>query len=423
MIEIKEGYKKSEIGIIPNEWEVVKLGDIGKSIIGLTYSPSDVVNNSNNAYLVLRSSNVQNSNILLENNVYVNKNIPKNLIVKKGDILICSRNGSKNLIGKNAYISKAQEGYTFGAFMTIYRSKYSKYVYQLLKTNLYQKQINNNMGATINQITTRNLNSFKFPFPPLKEQRKIADILSNVDEKIDIISNQIEKVEILKKGLMQKLLNEGIGHNRFKDSELGKIPESWEIKYLSEIGLFSKGKGISKNEIIDNGIPCMRYAEIYTKYNTVLKNIKSFINKKSALNSKQIYKGDILFAGSGETLEDIGKSVAFLDDFEACVGGDTIILSPNIDYNSLFMSYQLNTTSVRIQLRKLGQGNSVVHIYSSGLKKVFVAFPPLQEQKEIADILSTTDEKIEILKAKKQKYETLKKGLLQKLLSGEIRVV
>ncbi|MFA6192623.1 MAG: restriction endonuclease subunit S [Sulfurimonas sp.] len=206
----------------------------------------------------------------------------------------------------------------------------------------------------------------------------------------------------------------------YKDTEIGVIPIQWEVKSLSEIGSFSKGKGISKNEVIKDGIPCMRYAEIYTKYNTVLKNIKSFIDKNSALNSKQIYNRDILFAGSGETLEDIGKSVAFIDDFEAYVGGDTVILSPDIDYNALFMAYQLNSTSVRTQLRKLGQGNSVVHIYSSGLEKVIVSFPPLREQEKIADILSTADAKIDAIASQIEKAETLKKGLLQKLLSEGI---
>jgi len=206
----------------------------------------------------------------------------------------------------------------------------------------------------------------------------------------------------------------------YKETEIGVLPVEWDIKRLSEIGLFSKGKGISKNEVIKEGIPCIRYAEIYTEYDTLLKNIKSFINKKSALNSKQLNKGDILFAGSGETLDDIGKSVAFIDDFEAYVGGDTVILSPSIDYNSLFMSYQLNSTVVRLQLRKLGQGSSVVHIYSSGLEKVKVYFPPLKEQQKIAQILSTTDEKIKAISSQIKKAETVKKGLLQKLLSEGI---
>ena len=206
----------------------------------------------------------------------------------------------------------------------------------------------------------------------------------------------------------------------YKDTEIGVIPENWEVKSLSMIGSFSKGKGISKNEVVEDGIPCMRYAEIYTEYDTVLKNIKSFIGEKSALNSKQIRQGDILFAGSGETLDDIGKSVAFVDDFEAYVGGDTVILSPTMNYNSLFMSFQLNSTFVRTQLRKLGQGSSVVHIYSSGLEKVVVPFPPLKEQEKIADILSTADDKIDAIATQIEKAETLKKGLLQKLLSEGI---
>jgi len=201
----------------------------------------------------------------------------------------------------------------------------------------------------------------------------------------------------------------------YKETEIGVIPVEWEVKSLSMIGSFSKGKGISKNEILKDGIPCMRYAEIYTEYDIVLKNIKSFINEKSALNSKRLNQGDILFAGSGETLDDIGKSVAFIDNFEAYVGGDTVILSPTTNYNSLFMSFQLNSVSVRTQLRKLGQGSSVVHIYSSGLEKVIVPLPPLKEQQKIADILSTADKKIEAIATQIEKAETLKKGLQKKL--------
>ena len=208
--------------------------------------------------------------------------------------------------------------------------------------------------------------------------------------------------------------------NGYKKTEIGVIPEEWEVKSLSEIGSFSKGKGISKNEIVKSGIPCMRYAEIYTEYNIILKNIKSFINEKSALNSKKIINGDILFASSGETLDDIGKSVAFIDNFEVYVGGDTVILSPTIKYNSLFISFQLNSASVRTQLRKLGQGSSIVHIYSSGLEKVKIPLPPLKEQEKIADILSTADEKIDIIALQIAKTEELKKGLLQKLLSEGI---
>ncbi len=419
---VARGYKDTEIGVIPVEWDVVHLEEITTKI-----TSGGTPSRSKDEYFINGTINWLKTGELRDCYIYEAKEkITEEAINNSSaklfpiDTLLIAMYGAT--IGQTAYLKTVcatNQACCAIMFDTKLASSffYWKYFY-FIKDTL----IGLGRGAGQPNISQGIIKNLKIPLPPLKEQEKIADILSTADAKIDAIEGQIQKAETLKKGLLQKLLSEGIGHSEFKDSELGKIPESWEVKSLSMIGSFSKGKGISKNEIIEDGIPCMRYAEIYTEYDIVLKNIKSFIDEKSAFNSKQLNKGDILFAGSGETLDDIGKSVAFIDDFEAYVGGDTVILSPSIDYNSLFMSYQLNSTIVRLQLRKLGQGSSVVHIYSSGLEKVKVPFPPLKEQKQIAEILSTADEKLEVLRAKKEKYETLKKGLLQKLLSGEVRV-
>ncbi|MGF0110201.1 restriction endonuclease subunit S [Clostridium sp. SGI.024] len=202
-------FKKTEVGEIPEHWEVKKLKDLGNSIIGLTYSPDDLVE-AGEGTLVLRSSNIKNSRIVFDDNKYVKTNIQDKLIVKEDDILICSRNGSKDLIGKCALIDKKTEGSSFGAFMTIYRSDYNKYLFNVFTSYMFKRQIYNNLGATINQITTDNLNNFKVILPPINEQEEIASILLKVDEKIDEYVNKKEKLEELKKGLMQQLLTGNI---------------------------------------------------------------------------------------------------------------------------------------------------------------------------------------------------------------------
>lgn len=199
-------FKKTEVGEIPVEWEVKKLGDIGDAIIGLTYSPEDLVEDDENGILVLRSSNISENSLVFKDNKYVNKNIPEKLITRNGDILICSRNGSKSLIGKSAYIDYKSEGSSFGAFMTIYRSRYNKFLIHLFNSYIIKRQIFNNLGATINQITTANLKSFKVPFPIIEEQIQIGEILYEFDAKIEAYQNKKEKLEELKKGLMQQLL-------------------------------------------------------------------------------------------------------------------------------------------------------------------------------------------------------------------------
>ncbi len=206
----------------------------------------------------------------------------------------------------------------------------------------------------------------------------------------------------------------------YKKTKLGWIPEEWEIKSLDDIGDFSKGKGISKMEISSSGKPCIRYAEIYTKYDFYTEHLESYVSEESALNSREISYGDLLFAGSGETLEDIGKCVAYLGKEDAFAGGDIVILSPKNE-DARYLSFLLNHSVANGQKYKLGQGHSVVHIYSSGLKKLKVPLPPIKEQQKIATILSTWDSAIakqEQLITAKQEF---KKGLMQLLLTGKKR--
>jgi type I restriction enzyme, S subunit len=174
------------------------------------------------------------------------------------------------------------------------------------------------------------------------------------------------------------------------------VPEGWEVKTLGELGTFSKGAGITKDQLVDKGLPCIRYGEIYTTHDYLVKEFHSFIPESVARESKRIFKNDILFAGSGETLEEIGKSVTYTGEEQAYAGGDIIIFSPNEGTDSVFLSYFLTTDFANRQKRKLGQGHSVVHIYPYMLKELKVLSPPLKEQKRIREILLTWNRAIEL---------------------------
>jgi type I restriction enzyme S subunit len=182
------------------EWEEKSLGEVGEVINGLTYSPNDI---DENGILVLRSSNVQERRVVYNDNVYVNAKSYNPVI--ENDILICVRNGSKNLIGKNALIDKVSEGFAFGAFMTVYRSKYNKYLFHWFDSSDYKKIVETNLGATINSINNNDLKKFKVPFPSLEEQTKIANFLSAIDDTINHVSSQLEKTTAYKKGLLQQM--------------------------------------------------------------------------------------------------------------------------------------------------------------------------------------------------------------------------
>lgn len=185
------------------EWTKKTLGQLGKLVSGLTYSPDDV---RETGLLVLRSSNIKNSVIILDDNVYVRTDISGANLSLEGDILICVRNGSKTLIGKNAIIPKDMPLCTHGAFMTVLRAQNPQFVFQLLQTTAYERQVKADLGATINSINGTQLEKYVFCIPKeQKEQQKIADCLSTLDELITAQAKKIEALNTHKKGLMQGL--------------------------------------------------------------------------------------------------------------------------------------------------------------------------------------------------------------------------
>lgn len=201
---VLKGNKSSELGLIPEDWICVKLGEIGQCIIGLTYSPRDV---SDTGTLVLRSSNVQNNKLAYQDNVFVNMDLPERVIVRKGDILICVRNGSRKLIGKCALIDHTAEGCAFGAFMAIYRTTAHDFIFYQFQSNLIHNQIDETMGATINQITNKDLSGFIISMPSCdQEQTAIATILLDMDAELEALEQKLAKFRDIKQGMMQQLL-------------------------------------------------------------------------------------------------------------------------------------------------------------------------------------------------------------------------
>ena len=414
MKKSREGYKMSELGEIPSDWEVKKLKDLGNSVIGLTYSPDDLVDGCNGT-LVLRSSNIRNNRIVFDDNKYVNKDIQEKLIVKENDILICSRNGSKELIGKCALIDKKAEGSSFGAFMTVYRSKYNKYLFNVFTSYMFKRQIYNNLGATINQITTDNLNNFKIIVPTIKEQEKIASILSTVDEQIDNVDALIEKNKELKKGLMQTLLTKGIGHTKFKKTEIGEIPEEWQNESLGDMVNFEGGtqppKKYFSNECLDGMIRLIQIRDYKSD------KFKVYVPKE--LCRRFCDKSDVMIGRYGPPIFQI------LRGLEGAYNVALIKATPiNERLDREYLYYFLNNEKLFNLIDSLSQRTSgQTGIDMEVLKAYKIPIPPKKEQEKIVLTLSQIDKRIENYENRNKKLEELKKGLMQQLLTGKIRTI
>ncbi|MFC3377549.1 restriction endonuclease subunit S [Rugamonas sp. CCM 8940] len=264
-------------------------------------------------------------------------------------------------------------------------------------------------------LNTDLIGRFHIPLPPTKaEQEAIAEALNDADTFIESLEQLVTKKRHLKQGAMQELLT---GKMR-----LPGFVRKWEERQLGELGTFFKGRGVTKDQSSSGSFACVRYGEIYTRHNDYIMNFSSWISRDVALTATRLQYGDILFAGSGETKEEIGKCVAFIDNIEAYAGSDIIIFRADKS-DPLFLGYYLNTLPIRQQKASRGQGDAVVHISGGALASIQVKFPSLSEQIAIAAVLSDMDVEIAELEAQLAKARAIKQGMMNELLTGKIRLI
>ena len=401
---IPKGYKQTKVGVIPEDWDIVNLGDVGKVVTGLTYSPENI---DKDGVLVLRSSNIQERKLSFNDNVYVNISTLKFNPVKENDILICVRNGSKSLIGKNALIDKQNEGVAFGAFMSVYRSKYNSFMFQLFDTKVYKREVHRNLGATINSINGSDLKKFRIPFPPQKEQQKIAQILASWDKSITIQEMLIKAKVQLKKGLMQKLLSGKVRFhgfsNEWEEVGLNKVlfhnsrPVDKPKEGYWKLGLRSHAKGTFHTFVEDP--ETVRMDTLYfVKENDLIVNITFAWEHALALAS----------------IEDEGKLVSHRFPTYVFKSG----------YSPLFFKYLMMQPRFKYELENISPGGAGRNRVMSkkDFLKLKVTVPTLKEQQKIAEALTYADKEINLLKNELVALKEQKRGLMQKLLTGEVRV-
>ena len=340
------------------EWEKKSLGEIGESFIGLTYKPTDVV--SEGGLIVFRSSNIQNGCMDYKDIVRVNKNVKEKLITKKDDLLVCARNGSARLIGKNAILHETDANQTFGAFMMVFRSDKNHFVHQLLNTRRYSSQVSENLGARINQITSSDLSSFEFFFPKENsEMNKIAALLDLLDERIATQNKIIEDLKKLKSAISESLFKEVKG----------------DVVMLSEICKISKGKQINgeflsekgKYYVMNGGTEPSGY---YNNYN-VEANTISISEGGNSCGYVQFNTSPFWSGGHCYTIQNIVRGV-----------------------DNLYLYHYLKSKEDAIMKLRIGSG--LPNIQKKDLAMFKIKIPPTEKQKTISTFLSSLERKTEI---------------------------
>ena len=282
---------------------------------------------------------------------------------------------------------------------------------QLFKSELFQDELLSLQSGTTGsrmRVTPNTTLSIHVPFPDIKEQQKIASILSSVDAAIEKTEQVIAKTEEVKKGLMQQLLTKGIGHTEFKQTEIGEIPVEWEIKNLVEVAVLTMGQSPSSEDCNEDGQGLVFFqgcSEFGDKYP---------IPKKYCTNPrKRASKGDILISVRAPVGD---LNIAHI---ECAIGRGLAAIDPiNIDRDYLFYYFKL----YKDQWQRIQQGSTFSAINKNDLESLLVPCPPKDEQMLIVSKLLTLDKKLEIETEQLDSLQILKKGLMQQLLTGQVRV-
>lgn len=403
---IPKGYKKTEIGVIPEDWEIANFEKIGP-----VCSCKRILKNQTSSFGDIPFYKI--GTFGKEADAFISKKLyqefkQKYSFPKKGSILISASGTIGRTIiydGHPAYFQDSNIIWIKNNENKV-KNLFLFYYYKIIEWTTED--------TTISRLYNDNLKKILIYFPKSKqEQRLIATALSETDELIQKLDELISKKKNIKKGAMQELLT---GKKR-----LPGFSGEWEEKALSEIVDFMKGTGLSKTKVsIDGKNECLLYGELFTTYNEVIKDIVSKTNYTEGTLSK--YR-DILMPGSTTTIGiDLAIASAILKD-NIYIGGDVNILRrKDNSIDSKFLANYI-THVKKYEIAKITQGTTIIHLYGGNLKNIRINIPPTkQEQSAIASILSDMDFEIEKLEEIRDKYQMIKKGMMQQLLTGRIRL-
>ena len=414
---MESGFNQIGTGEIPEDWQVARLGDekIAKVIMG--QSPPSSTYNESAEGLPFLQGNAEFGETYPAPSVYTSNPLK---IAEKDDVLVSVRApvGEVNLSPFRCCIGRGLSAIRPNPSRLDYR-----FVFYYLR-HAMNRLLTLATGSTFTAVRKEDLASFWMAIPPLPEQLKIASILSTVDDAIQKTDEIIAKTQQLKKGLMQQLLTRGIGHTKFKQTEIGEIPEEWEVLRLDDILLDVRYGTSVRANIEGRGFPVLGIPNILTGEidESNLRHVELPESQRKAL---ALGDGDILVVRTNANPEYVGRSALFAKrnglwlfaSYLIRLRSDTARVVP------LYLAKLLQTEAVRksfLQIARTSAGN--YNINTQGIRSITVSLPPIEEQKQIVSGLSVVDDRMRNERQRKKELGDLKKGLMQILLTGKVRV-
>lgn len=417
---VPEGYKQTEVGVIPEDWEVKSLGTLvdirsGESPSKFTFQSAGI------PYFKVEQLN--NDSVYADETPYFIENVK---FIPAGSVIFPKR-GASILLNKIRVLKKNSFMDTNLMTLTCHEQLDEIYLYN----QLTYKGLDSVADTTsIPQINNKHIIPYLIPFPTKEEQFVIANALSDTDALLSELEKLIAKKQAIKTATMQQLLT---GHTRlpqfahhpdgskkgYKQSELGEIPEDWEVIQLGEITTFLKGAGLPKSDLIDSGKNrCIHYGQLFTSYGPKIEKIFSSTDIDGSIKSET---NDVLMPTSDVTPNGLATASCILES-GIVLGGDILIIRSKKELlDGVFFAYLI--TVMRDQIMQLVTGSTVYHLYGSDMARFFFARPSIDEQTAIATILADMDEEIQALEQRLNKTRQIKQGMMQELLTGKTRLV
>ena len=427
-------YKDSGVkwlGEIPSHWEVMSIKYTGIFENGLTYSPADTAKEGT---LVLRSSNIQDFHLSFKDNVFVKK-VSSKLLVRKGDIIICSRNGSASLVGKCALVESDIEA-SFGAFMMRYRPVINpKYAYYLFQGSIgYYKGLFST--TTINQLTKSVLNDIKVAIPNLEEQVVIGSYLDAATSKIDkAIAMQQKMIDLLnerKQIIIQNAVTKGLDENvEMKDSGvewIGMIPKHWEINRLKYV-MHSYGRigfrGYGTDDIVDEGQGAITLSPSNIQDSSMDYSKKTYLSWKKYYESPEIMikNGDVLMVKTGSSY---GKCAVVKDlPMECTINPQLVVFKEHKEFSE-FLAYSFQTTFAKCFINTSVIGGTIPTISQEKINNYIFPFPSKSEQQAIVAYLDKEMQRFDSAITNCQRQISLlqerKQIIINEVVTGKVKV-
>lgn len=404
--EFEESWKKRPLSQI-----------VGRLESGVSVNSLDEPITSSHDYGILKTSCISNGSFnAQENKKIIEEDITRAKLNPAKDSILVSRMNTPQLVGEVGYISCDYPNLFIPDRLWLIQTRdklidSAKWLnYQLTTPKLKNAltSIATGTSGSMKNIAQPSFLNLEVHTPALQEQAKIANFLSAVDEKISLLTQKHDLLTQYKKGVMQQIFSQEL---RFKDDDGGDFPE-WEEKLLGEVFKDFKGSGLSKDKIGEVGKnKCILYGHLFTKYSEVITKIDSWTDFDEGLLSKE---GDILMPSSTTTKGiDLAKASS-LNQSGVLLGGDIIVLRLKGNGNSSFFAYLLTHAKAK-EIAQITQGITIIHLYFSQLKNIFLDYPCEKEQTKIANFLIAIDDKITQTQAELDAVKQYKQGLLQQM--------